>query len=235
MCLFWVFGSIGSRNKECDKMKGLLLKTINFHMTLLLLQVNCSYNTGFCKESQETVKRVKTCPKSKSAWKEREKMKNCSSIVHSCSRDLQYHCLINAWQNMTVEVCVPSININAGYCAEYNIFGGRVQDYYTRTCSLCKYNYVSTDAYRYSECYDAVKSNIGSDQNKTSIAAITQSREIQLFSICFLYLCTVYIHFYSSKYVTIWIREKIYIIILFKLSGFFSARIIFLSSYLSYL
>ncbi|XP_022291624.2 uncharacterized protein LOC111102960 [Crassostrea virginica] len=174
-------------------MKGLLLKTINFHMTLLLLQVNCSYNSGFCKESQETVKRVKTCPKSKSAWKEREKMKNCSSIVHSCPRDLQYHCLINAWQNITVEVCVPSVNINAGYCAEYNKIGGRVQDFYERTCSLCTDNYVSTDAYRYSECYDAVNRNSGSDQNKTSTAAKTQSREIQLYlNMLFVFVYSLY-------------------------------------------
>ncbi|XP_062586688.1 uncharacterized protein LOC134248293 isoform X2 [Saccostrea cucullata] len=83
--------------------------------------------------------------------------KNCSAIKSTCLGRLEYHCVINPWGNLTVEVCAPATQILAGFCAEYNEGGGKIQDYYEKTCSTCKRKYLSTDAYKYPECYPKPK------------------------------------------------------------------------------
>ena len=72
------------------------------------------YDDETCGESRKTVTRVDKCPQNLSSWIEREKIKNCASIPHNCSRPLVYHCVINPWQNGTIEVCAPRTKINAG-------------------------------------------------------------------------------------------------------------------------
>ncbi|XP_061167549.1 uncharacterized protein LOC133176441 [Saccostrea echinata] len=115
-----------------------------------------SYDEEFCRESRATMAEVQTCPATKSMWDAKALKKNCSSFSHNCSGVLSYHCLINPWQNKTIEVCAPRTKIGFGFCAEYNALGGRIQDSYTHKCSSCKNNYWSTDAYKYTECYEAV-------------------------------------------------------------------------------
>nr|XP_022292892.1 uncharacterized protein LOC111103743 [Crassostrea virginica] len=122
-----------------------------------------------CIESRNTVTTVDQCPQNLSSWIEREKIKNCTSIAHTCSRPPVYHCVINPWQYEMIEVCAPSTKINANYCAEYNTKGGRIQDFSypnCKSCQSCQNQYESTDAYKYGECYDAVGKN---NYNKVTV------------------------------------------------------------------
>ncbi|XP_062612889.1 uncharacterized protein LOC134274629, partial [Saccostrea cucullata] len=114
-----------------------------------------SYDQEFCKDSQVTETPVSSCPTTKVLWERRAHEKNCSSFPHNCLHELLYHCLINPWQNSTIEVCAQKAKISADYCAEYNNKGGRIQEFYRPTCSSCTKTYWSTEAYHYAECYTA--------------------------------------------------------------------------------
>ncbi|XP_056014207.1 uncharacterized protein LOC125674995 [Ostrea edulis] len=142
--------------KQCNSSAGLRRTFVILILISNGLKLCLSYDEEFCGESQTTVSRVSKCPTTKSTWEERALRKSCSSIPHTCSGDLSYHCLINPWQNITLEVCAPRVKIPSGHCAEYSSLGGRVQEYYERSCSSCVSDYLSTDAYQYDECYKAV-------------------------------------------------------------------------------
>ncbi|XP_078327620.1 uncharacterized protein LOC111103743 isoform X1 [Crassostrea virginica] len=145
------------------------------------------HDDGTCIESRHTVTTVDQCPQNLSSWIERGKMKNCTSIAHTCSRPLVYHCVINPWQNEMIEVCAPRTKINTKHCAEYNTKGGRIQDFSHPTCTSCKNQYESTDAYEYEECYDAVNKNnynkitvtYSIDQESKSQSAVMNSAYLQ--------------------------------------------------------
>lgn len=63
-----------------------------------------------CNESKATAKIVQSCPKTAREWNEAAKKKGCRNITHSCT-SFEYHCVINAWRNETIEVCAPSWSI----------------------------------------------------------------------------------------------------------------------------
>eukprot|EP00105_Crassostrea_gigas_P036662 XP_019920810.1 PREDICTED: uncharacterized protein LOC105323881 [Crassostrea gigas] len=90
---------------------------------------------------------------------------NCESIEQRCSDEqhrFQYHCVINAWRNATLEVCALNRTI-IGYCTEYSINGTVIQDNYGADCTKfnppCPTSYNSAEAYKYQTCYDLVKRN----------------------------------------------------------------------------
>lgn len=144
----------------------------SFKASLVFIFLQMIYCKGldeeFCKESKYTVIEVSSCPIDQTEWNIKATEKSCSSRVHNCSRNLTYHCLINPWQNNTIEVCAPKTKISAGYCAEYNTRGGKVQELHTKSCSTCNYTYESTDAYKYQECYNVVYSrHVGNVSNRT--------------------------------------------------------------------
>lgn len=69
-----------------------------------------------CGISVLTVNYVKQCPTDALSWKMAAKRMNCESLIHNCLPNtkhrlntkpvkFQYHCLINAWINATLEVC----------------------------------------------------------------------------------------------------------------------------------
>ena len=68
---------------------------------------NCN---GLCIQPYETVKLVQRCPQTQQAWEEAAERKNCGSIANLCVSFL-YHCVMNTWRNVSVEVCAPSRNI----------------------------------------------------------------------------------------------------------------------------
>ncbi|XP_062620742.1 uncharacterized protein LOC134282356 isoform X2 [Saccostrea cucullata] len=113
-------------------------------------------DSEFCEASQSTQTEVVKCPTDELTWSRAAEMKNCSHYNHKCKGQLSYHCVINPWQNATVEVCAPETQINAGHCAEYNLRGGKIQEFYKKTCEDCTNEYISTEAYKYQECYEEV-------------------------------------------------------------------------------
>lgn len=63
-----------------------------------------------CNESKATAKIVNACPKTAREWNEAAKKKGCRNITHSCT-SFEYHCVMNALRNETIEVCAPSWSI----------------------------------------------------------------------------------------------------------------------------
>lgn len=120
----------------------------------------------FCEKSILTVRYVEKCPTNSTSWEIAAEKLNCKSIEQNCSRtgrdQFQYHCVINAWMNATLEVCALNRTI-IGYCAEYSINGTVIQDNYGADCTKfnppCPSSYDSAEAYKYQTCYDLVRSN----------------------------------------------------------------------------
>lgn len=127
------------------------------------------YAITFCEKSAITVRYVDHCPTDFRSWGIAAKKMNCESIEQHCSdsfktgrHQFQYHCVINAWMNATLEVCALNRTI-FGYCTEYNINGFVIQDNYGADCTKlnppCLSSYNSAEAYKYQTCYDLVKRN----------------------------------------------------------------------------
>ncbi|XP_062621158.1 uncharacterized protein LOC134282780 [Saccostrea cucullata] len=109
-----------------------------------------------CKESiKETAVLVEYCPTTEQAWKEAASRKGCNTISHSCS-SFEYHCVINAWKNETIEVCAPRKNIIGKVCTEYSFGGSVIQRNSDAKCKECPVFYFSNESYKYPECYNLV-------------------------------------------------------------------------------
>jgi hypothetical protein len=72
------------------------------------------FDAEFCEYSKTTRREVEKCPSDEISWKEAASKKNCSRYAKNCDGKIAYHCLINPWQNLTVEVCAPETLIRAG-------------------------------------------------------------------------------------------------------------------------
>lgn len=66
-----------------------------------------------CEASRATLEYVNRCPKDETEWKKAASEKDCSAVRQNCtsSDNFVYHCLINAWENATVEVCATRVHI----------------------------------------------------------------------------------------------------------------------------
>lgn len=131
---------------------------------LLLVQVHlCTSQNRYCQVAVDSVTIVESCPTTKTEWDAAARIKNCSRIASSqkCSSVDQfvYHCVINGYRNVTLDVCAPS-RIIFGHCVEFNVGGGVIQDQRSALCNntfpKCDRMYDSTDAYRYTDCYKLV-------------------------------------------------------------------------------
>lgn len=77
-----------------------------------------------CKEANKNAEDVESCPTSKEEWDIAARRKNCSNQAvlaeeKNCTihkKQLEYHCLINAFRNKFLEVCEAAKTIfgNAG-------------------------------------------------------------------------------------------------------------------------
>ncbi|XP_056016810.1 uncharacterized protein LOC130053510 [Ostrea edulis] len=125
-----------------------------------------SYTPQFCQEAVNTIKQVPSCPITQQDRENAAKEKDCEKYSHhqNCSKatDFMYHCVINENENKLLEVCAPTRYI-LGFCTEFNVIGGRIQDHYSAECSTfnppCPGRYISTDAYLYKSCYGLVETS----------------------------------------------------------------------------
>lgn len=62
---------------------------------------------------------MKSCPQNVKEWNEAAAKKGCKKLSHSCP-SFEYHCVINAWGNETIEVCAPSLMIIGKHVGIYN-------------------------------------------------------------------------------------------------------------------
>ncbi|XP_062587058.1 uncharacterized protein LOC134248678 [Saccostrea cucullata] len=136
----------------------IMLRALYWLTMLILFPYSKERN---CSISLYTIEYTDSCPKNMEEWKAREKMKKCENITQHCTEKeyFRYHCVRNAFMNRTLEVCAP-IWYSSGFCIEFNKGGERIQDNYEITCTHfatpCPTTYVSTDIYKYPECYSII-------------------------------------------------------------------------------
>lgn len=141
-------------------------------VAFLLLSKTLESSSDICSISNKTVQVVQRCPDNLQTWMEAAKRKNCSAYASQCSEPdrLAYHCVLNPYANETLEVCAYVQNIVLGFCTEYSISGSIIQQNYQKDCmdfkdNPCPYFYLSTDCYKYPDCYNITKeSQISTDQ-----------------------------------------------------------------------
>lgn len=108
-----------------------------------------------CEASLKTVKRVTRCPSDSITYDEAVKAKNCSAVAaeaQACS-SFEYHCVLSEDYEYAVEVCAPSFLIIGRVCAMFNRYLKGILRIEGKNCNECPYNYSSTFAYQYAECY----------------------------------------------------------------------------------
>lgn len=140
------------------------MDNIYTYLTVVLLLIQgCALQ--YCHEAVASVEVVSSCPTSKNELDVAAKRKNCGKLAASqnCSsfEDFIYHCTINSYRNATLEVCAPKRMI-LGHCTEFNIIGGVIQDQHSAKCNetfpKCDEYYISSDAYKYADCYKLAQS-----------------------------------------------------------------------------
>lgn len=139
-------------------------------LVLFILQVElCTSLNRYCQEAIASVTVVDSCPTSKTAWDVAARKKNCGRMAskQNCTtvEKYQYHCVVNGLRSELLEVCAPT-RIIFGHCVEFNVRGGVIQDHLSAPCNAtfpkCANFYLSSDVYKYSDCYKLVLKNKGS-------------------------------------------------------------------------
>ncbi|XP_065927563.1 uncharacterized protein [Magallana gigas] len=115
-----------------------------------------------CNASLQTVENVTMCPSDKSAYEEAVQKKNCSSLAADANtcKSFQYHCVLSDDLKYIIEVCAPSI-ITIGYsCTKFSTSHKSIMRIEGFACNdsitECPFGYNSTEAYKYSLCYENV-------------------------------------------------------------------------------
>lgn len=139
-------------------------------LILLLILLLCKFETigtVTCEKVVYDIKIVQECPTSKDGWVKKAYYKKCTDKAerNNCTKAAyrhQYHCLINAYLNETLEVCAPE-RIIFGFCAEFNVAGRVIQRHKSAECNKvfpkCDGIYSSINAYKYPDCYKLVNQN----------------------------------------------------------------------------
>lgn len=135
---------------------------VSLILVVLLIQVHRSSNRN-CAESINSVVTVPSCPTSKETWELAASKKHCKmhALIQNCTNvnNFIYHCVINHYGNATLEVCAPE-QLIFGFCAEFNVDSGAIQIHRSAQCNRafpkCDDIYVSSNAYKYPDCYQLV-------------------------------------------------------------------------------
>ncbi|XP_056014905.1 uncharacterized protein LOC130052836 isoform X2 [Ostrea edulis] len=142
-----------------------------------------------CTTFQSTAKIVQACPKTAAEWATAASKKGCHNIKNSCG-SFEYHCVMNVWQNETIEVCSKVINIVGNVCTEYSFGGRRIQRNRDKKCATCPAVYKSNESYKYSECY-----NQAHQRRKTTRPNISTSSSVYTINeVIILTSSPVYVH-----------------------------------------
>lgn len=71
----------------------------------------CTSENRYCHESIYSLTIVESCPTTKAGWDAAARKKNCIKIASTqkCSSvdKFVYHCTVNGYKNVTLEVCAP--------------------------------------------------------------------------------------------------------------------------------
>nr|XP_022292748.1 probable serine/threonine-protein kinase roco6 [Crassostrea virginica] len=85
-----------------------------------------------CPPSADSVSVIDSCPMNSVEWNQRALLKNCSTYPN-CSKQLEYHCLLNPYANESLEVCAPNTWMAEDFCPSYNIKQQRILEQFDCT------------------------------------------------------------------------------------------------------
>ncbi|XP_062577920.1 uncharacterized protein LOC134239793 [Saccostrea cucullata] len=132
--------------------------TFGFFMCLLFSTAGSTEVTEECLMSTiKTIRKASKCPTNRSDWDKAANLMNCQGLVPSQCTTLKYHCVMNGFGNETIEVCAVPKYIQPGYCAEFNKLGKKIQNHRHFYPKGIKKVYISTDIYKYPQCYENVQ------------------------------------------------------------------------------
>nr|XP_022295697.1 uncharacterized protein LOC111105620 isoform X3 [Crassostrea virginica] len=86
-----------------------------------------------CPPSADSVSVIDSCPMNLSKWNQRALLKNCSMYPQTCTKPLEYHCLLNPYANESLEVCAPNTWLAEDFCPSYNIREQRILEQFNCT------------------------------------------------------------------------------------------------------
>lgn len=119
-----------------------------------------------CRNQFHSLDVVASCPTTKREFDIAARRKNCTRLSYAadkmCRKPYVYHCVINEFRNQTLEVCAPT-KLMFDYCTEFNVGGGVIQRHAQGRCNSvfpkCDKQYISSDAYKYPDCYKLAYEN----------------------------------------------------------------------------
>lgn len=168
-----------------------------FKICILFLSVfpHPAYTLGkHCLASLATVQTVTSCPTNEAELSRAKQRKQCQHLafIQKCATPakFKYHCVLNTWNNDTVEVCAPEI-ISQGFCLKFDEGGARLQEVYERECTNyskpCTTRFSSSDLLHYFQCNDIVRKTKKSDILNTAkdMFTNTENTEIEIYKILF--------------------------------------------------
>ncbi|XP_062570787.1 uncharacterized protein LOC134232826 [Saccostrea cucullata] len=143
--------------------KELICAYLSINVKFLLLRKIDAVDDRYCSVSLQTLEVVNVCPSNKTEMEQANLRKKCDLLAtrQNCSHPskFKYHCVTNGERTALVEVCAPERRIN-GFCTEFNVLGARIQGHYTTQCTSCPQHYQSTEAYKYTDCFHNISSNL---------------------------------------------------------------------------
>lgn len=139
---------------------------VSLLLELLLVQFCRIKSFPHCKDVVESIEFVTSCPTSKDEWESAANKKNCSAKASLWKKCIYghvqpvYHCLVDEERTKLLEVCAFETRL-PGYCASFSVFWGDIYPQYSTTCNenfpKCDSHYISSDIYKYPDCYKLLK------------------------------------------------------------------------------
>lgn len=193
---------LNSKSVKLHLVSCILLKTVIGLLTIWIASCKASES---CDISRTTMQVVQNCPDTYEKRTKAAANKNCTAYASHCEEPdrLEYHCVINAFRNLTLEVCAYGQTIVFGLCTEYNIGGNIVHGNFKSKCNHfsknpCPNVYRSTEAYKYPECYimaqnsDITTSTLDLEATDISSHVISGTNNKKICFVLILYCFIVY-------------------------------------------
>lgn len=109
-----------------------------------------------CPESVDVASiHITKCPQNRKEMEDRSDTFKCENREQNCTtRALyKYHCVLNSKGDGYIELCAPEVEIIGRRCTEFTTGGKFLQEHLESRCKTCPFKYLSSDSYKYEECY----------------------------------------------------------------------------------
>ncbi|XP_061192226.1 uncharacterized protein LOC133200445 [Saccostrea echinata] len=137
--------------------------TFNEYILLASVLLVCSLITSSlggrkspCPQSVDIASiHITKCPQNRKEMEDRSKTFKCEERKQNCTTaDLyKYHCVLNSRGDGYIELCAPEVEIIGRRCTEFTTGGKFLQEHLESKCATCPFKYMSSESYKYEECY----------------------------------------------------------------------------------